>query len=214
MQLLDAACANTARREVDDTHEAGVVLRVLQQAQVGQRVFDFGPLEEAQAAIHPVRHTGVEECGFDHPALRVRAVEHGDFLAFVAVLQAVAPDQLAHLVHHPLRFGEVAGGLEHPHRLPRALRGAQVFAQAFAVVADEFVGGVEDVAVRAVVLLQLDLVLHAKFAHKVGHVAHTCAAEGVDALVVVAHGNHAVVGCGLEHTVHLVAGQLFEPGVL
>jgi hypothetical protein len=41
--------------------------------------------------------------------------------------------------------------------------------------------------VAAVVLLQLDLVRHTELAHEVGHVAHPRAAEGIDALVVVAH---------------------------
>ena len=56
----------------------------------------------------------------------------------------------------------------------------------------------------AVVLLQLDLGADLEFAHKVGHVAHPCAPEGVDALVVVAHGQHG----GLRPR------QLLQPGVL
>jgi hypothetical protein len=56
-------------------------VRVLQQAQVGQRVLDFGAFKKAQAAIHAVGHAGIEQRRFDHPALRVAAVEHGDFLA-------------------------------------------------------------------------------------------------------------------------------------
>ena len=45
------ARADAARREVDDAQEAGVVVRVLDQPQVGQRVLDLGALEEAQAAV-------------------------------------------------------------------------------------------------------------------------------------------------------------------
>ena len=51
LQLLDGARADAARREVDDAQEAGVVVRVLDQPQVGQRVLDLGALEEAQAAV-------------------------------------------------------------------------------------------------------------------------------------------------------------------
>ena len=68
--------------------------------------------------------------------------------------------------------------------------GAQVLAQALLVVADELIGRIKDVAEAAVVLLQLDLMLHVELAHEIGHVAHTGATEGVDALVVVAHGQH------------------------
>jgi hypothetical protein len=58
-------------------------LRVLEQAQIGQRVLDFGALEEAQAAVHAVGHAGIEQRRLDHPALRVAAVQHGDLLARV-----------------------------------------------------------------------------------------------------------------------------------
>ena len=176
-------------------------------------MLDLGPLKKAQAAVHLVGQAGIEQRGLDHPALRIAAVQHGDFVP----RQAVA-HQLAHLVHHPLRLGEVAGGLKHPHRLARALRGAQVLAQAAAVVADQPIGAVQDVAAAAVVFLQLDLVAHVKFPHKVGHVAHARTAKGVNALVVVAHRQHAA--CGLEGggIVHRAArtgaGQHLEPGVL
>ena len=45
------ARADAARREIDDAQEARVVVRVLDQAQVGERVLDLGALEEAQAAV-------------------------------------------------------------------------------------------------------------------------------------------------------------------
>ena len=45
LQHFDAARADTARRKIHDAHKAGVVLRVLQQAQVGQRTLDLGTLK-------------------------------------------------------------------------------------------------------------------------------------------------------------------------
>ncbi len=133
LQHLDRARPDAARREVHHAHEARVVVRVLQQAQVGQRMLDFRPLEKAQAAVHAVGHRGIEQRRLDHPALRVAAVEHGD----LAPLEAVIARELADLVHHPLRFRQVGGRFIDAHRLARPLRGAQVLAQAAAVVADE-----------------------------------------------------------------------------
>jgi hypothetical protein len=205
---LERARADAARRKVDDAQETGVVVLVLQQAQVGQRVLDFGTFEEAQAAVHAVRHRGVEERRFNDPALRIAAVEHGHFLAVEAVAR-----ELSHFLDHPLRLGQVGGRLVHAHRLAGALAGAQVLAQALLVVADELVGGVEDVAVAAVVLLQLDLVAHVELAHEVGHVAHARTAEGVNALVVVAHGDHAVVA-RREMARDGVAREHLDPRVL
>ena len=208
LQLLQAARTNAARREIDHPQKAGVVVGVLQQTQVGQRVLDLGAFEETQAAVHPVWHARVEERGFNHPALGIAAVQHRDFL----LRNAVLTDQLPHLLHHPLRFGEVAGGLIDAHRLARALVGSQVFAQALAVVADQRVGRIQDVAEAAVVLLQLDLVFHLELAHEIGHVAHPRAPERVDALVIVAHRKHRggrVAGGRLTLT-----GDQLDPGVL
>ena len=186
-------------------------------------MLDFGALEKAQTAIHLVRHTGVEQRGFNHPALRVAAVQHGDF----AARQIFALDQLAHLLDHAARLVQVAGVFDHAHRLARALAGAQVLAQAPAVVADQRIGGIEDVAVAAVVFFQLDLVLNVELAHEVGHVANARAAKGVDALVVIAHGKHAVVarfeapapGQWRQAVIAAIgtaglAGEHLDPGVL
>ena len=71
--------------------------------------------------------------------------------------------------------------------------GAQVLAQALGVAVDQVVGGVQDVAEAAVVLLQLDDLVDLELALEVGHVAHQRAAEAVDALVVVAHREHRAV---------------------
>ena len=183
LQLLDAAGPNATRRKVDHPQKTGVVVGVLHQAQIGQRVLDLGTFKKAQTAIHPVRKTGIEQRGFQHPALRVAAVQQGHFLA----LKTVLFDQLAQLFHQPLRLGKVRRRLHHAHRLTRALGRAQGFAQPGFVVTDQVVGRIQNIAEAAVVLLQLDLVLHLELAHKVGHVAHACATEGVDALVVIAH---------------------------
>ena len=104
LQLFERACANAARRKVDDAHEAGVVVRVLQHAQVGQCVLDFGTLKKPQAAIDLVGHGGVEERRFYHAALGVGAVQHGHFGS-----RHILPDELLDFIHHPLRFGEIAG---------------------------------------------------------------------------------------------------------
>ena len=205
LQLLQRARADAARREVDHAQKGGVVARVVQQAQIGQRVLDLRPFEEAQTTIDAIGNRVVEQRGFDHPALRVAAVENGNFLARAAVAH-----QLFDLVHDPLRFGQITGQLHHPHRFARALIGAQVLAETARVVADQRVRTVEDVAVTAVVLLQLDLVLHLQFGDEVVHVAHTRTAKGVDALVIVAHGKDGIAGNRVTHFGH----KLLEPEVL
>ena len=186
-------------------------------------MLDFGTLEKAQAAIDAVGNAGVEQSSLNHPALRIAAVEHGDFGMRIAFAQAglARLHQVAHFRNHPLCFFKVAGRLINAHRFARPLVGAQVFAQAAAVVADQRIGRVQNVAVAAVVLLQLDLVLHRKFAHKVGHIAHACAAKRINALVIIADRQHrstraraAAIGPVLLARQHLDPGVLQFVGVL
>ena len=212
LQLLHAARTNATGWKVHYAHETGVVVGVLQQAQIRQRMLDFSSLKEAQAAVYTVGHTGIEKRRLDHPALGVAAVQDSDFFSFNIVAH-----QLLHLVHHPLGFQEVARRLVNTHGLARALGRAQVLAQPLAVVADQRISTIQNVAVRAVVLLQLDLVLHIKLAHKVGHIAHTRAAKGVNALVIVAHRQHRTTwGVRAGHAVPRIAlpRQHLDPGVL
>ena len=146
------ARADAARREVDDAQEAGVVVRVLDQAQVGQRVLDLGALEEAQAAVHLVRHAGVEQRALDHPALRVAAVEHRDLAArrcprgAAAALSSTNHCASAKSVGASYTRTGSPGPASVRRFLPRRRR----------VVRDQLVGGVEDVAVASGSSLQLD----------------------------------------------------------
>ena len=81
LQGFDAAIADTARREIDHAGESRIVVRVGDQAQIGQRVLDLLTVEKAQAAIDAVRHARREQLVFERPRLGVGAVEQGDLLA-------------------------------------------------------------------------------------------------------------------------------------
>ena len=70
------------------------------------------------------------------------------------------------------------------------------------------VGAVQNIAEAAVVLLELDLVLHRILAHKVSHIAHARATKSVNALVVVAHGKNSTTALMQG------PGQLLDPCVL
>ena len=210
LQLLHAAGANAARRKIHNSQETGVVVGIFQNTQVSQGVFDFGAFKEAQAAIHFVRHTRIEQGCFHDPTLRIAAIQHRHFFA----RKSIAFDQLANFIHQPLRFCKITGGLIHPHRFTNALVGAQIFAQAIFVVANERVGRIQNVAVTAVVLFQLNLVLHTKLPHKVGHVAYARTAKSVNTLVIIAHGQHRTAMFRWQACNHLDPGVLQLVGVL
>ena len=193
LQRFDRPRADAARREVHHPEEARIVVGAGEEAQVRERVLHLLPLEEAQAPVDAVRDPRREERVLDHPRLRVRPVEDGD----LAPREAVARERLD-LLRHPVRFVAVGLRLVDAQRLALARRRPQVLAEPAPVVRDERVRGVQDVAVRAVVLFQPDHVPDLELALEVGHVADVRAAEPVDRLVVVAHREEGILLPGEE----------------
>ena len=137
LQLLDRARADAARREVHHPQERGVVVRVLHQPQVGQRMLDLGALEEAQPAVDTVRDAGREQRVLEHARLRVRAVQDRHVGPHPAL-----GDQAARLLDQPLRLLAVAVRLVDAYRLAGTGIGPELLAQARRVLADQVVGAV------------------------------------------------------------------------
>ncbi len=181
-QHFQRARADAARRQVHDTLERRIVVAVRDQAQVRQRVLDLLALEEPQAAVHPVRNARREQVFLEHPRLRVRTVEDG-----VVGALAAARDPLADLPNDELGLVALVVGAEEADRRALALAGPEFLADAAAVVADDGVGGIEDVAGRAVVLLEPEQLHVVEIPAVLLQVLDPRAAPAVDRLVVVAH---------------------------
>ena len=67
--------ADAARRRVDDALQSHRVVRIANQAQVAEHVFDFGALVEAESADHGVADVVAAQRFFNEARLRVGAVE-------------------------------------------------------------------------------------------------------------------------------------------
>ena len=154
-------------------------------------MFDFLAFVKAQAAVDFVGDAATEQALFDNAGLGVAAVEDGDFVQ----IPAFAFEGFG-FVHDELGFFKVGKGGVVADFVAHFGVGAQVFAEAFVVVFDDGVGGGEDVADGAVVLFEFDGRVDVEFFHQRGHVADVCAAETVNALVVVADGKHCCVVAG------------------
>ncbi len=178
---LDRARADAAGRGVDDARQAQVVVRRLDDAQIGQHILDLGAVKKARAADDAVRDAVALEGIFELVALRVHAVEHG----VVAEVHAVAK------VVHDLR-GDIArlvvlicGAVER-ERVTGIGLCPERFALAAGVVGDDVVGGIQDAAGAAVVLLEADGAGILVLLFKVENVLDRRAAELINALVIVA----------------------------
>ena len=107
-------------------------------------------------------------------------------------------------INNKLRFFKIGGRGDKADFVALGRIGAQIFAQALGVVLDHGIGGEQNIAHGAVVLLKLDGRFNIEFAHQRGHIAHMRAAKAIDALVVIAHGKHG----------RAIARHQLEPGIL
>ena len=139
-------------------------------------------LIELGAANHAVWKTGANEDFFEGTGLGVGSVEHGN----VAVVGAGAV-QIADFVGYELGFvvGRVAGVAN--DFVAVAAVCPEVFVWAIEVVADNRVGGVENVLGRAIVLLEQNRLGPGEVFFELADVANVCAAKRVNRLVAVAH---------------------------
>ncbi len=122
----------------------------------------------------------------EDPRLRVGAIEQRHLGEPHAL-----PVQRLHLVNNETRLFLVVGGGVDAQLLALALGSPEVLAQPRLVPRDDRVGGVEDVSLRAVILLELHHLRDAEVAHELVHVADFGPAKPVYRLVVVSDREHA-----------------------
>ena len=195
-----AGAADAPPRRVDDPREGDLVGGVDEQAEVGDRVLDLGPLVELGAADHLVGELEADQRVLQHPAHRVGPVEDRDVLAPHPLLLAEALD----LARHPARLLVLVGQLRELHRLAAGALGPEPLRPTLAVALDHRVGGGEDRLGGAVVLLQLDHRSIGEVALEVEDVADVGVAESVDRLVLVAD----------DHQVAVLGGEQLQQPVL
>ena len=129
--------ADAAGGQVHDALERGIVAAVRDQAQVRQRILDFGALEEPQAAVDLVGNTCREERLFKHPRLRVRAVQDRDLAPRA---RRAAPSRGCDAVTNSASSRSLKAAYRRIGS-PCAPLGPQVLAEPAGVMRDQPVGG-------------------------------------------------------------------------
>ena len=198
LDLLDRGGADAAARRVDDALDAHLVGRVHDHLEVGHDVADLGTVEESRAAHDLVGHARAQEHIFEDTRLGVGAVEHGD----IVVARAFGM-QLLDLAGNPAALVALVACLESLNLLAIALGRKQALVLALRVVANNSIGGAQDVTRGAIVLLQLDGLAVFKVLLKVQDIGDVGATPAINGLVVVAH-NHEVLVLGGQQVGDLV----------
>ena len=190
VEQLQGGVAEAALRLVHDALEGEVVGRLLDDAQVSQRVADFQALVEARAAHHPVRQAERDEALLELAGLRAGAHQDGDLLEVVVL---VAGDQRLDLLADEAGLGLAVPKPAQSDLLALLVFGPQRLAEPALIVGDEARGGGEDAPGGTVVALQTDHLGAGKVLLEAQDVADLRAAPAVDRLVVVADAADVLV---------------------
>src|SRR5690606_16305067 len=121
----------------------------------------------------------------DVPGLRIAPIRNRYFVA-----QAAVVDQGLDLVDHPLGFHQVGWLLDDTDRLTLTLGCPEVLAQPRAVMRNECVGRIENMPMRAIVLLEPYHRSVCVVALELGHIANVGAPKRIDGLIVITNGKH------------------------
>ena len=183
---LHGGVAEAALGHIDDALEGEVVGRRVDDAQIGERVADFGAFVEARAADDAIRHAERDEAVLELAHLKRRAHQNGDLVERVWRARWTAALQLLDLLADGagLLFGIPGAG--DGNLLARHVVGAQRLAEPAFVVRDQMRGGGEDVAGRAVIPLQPDHDGAGKIVLEAQDIVDLGAAPAIDRLIVVA----------------------------
>ena len=180
---------HSSRRAVDDPQQRHLVLRILDQLQVGEDVAHLLAVEEAHPADQDVGDGAGAQLSLEDARLHRGAEE--DRVVAVAPLPGVDP--LADLVDDELRLPDLVLVDRELHRLAAAEVGAQRLLVPLRVVADHPVRGVENRLGGAVVGLQPHHRRLGVVFLEVQDLGDVGAAPGIDRLVVVPHHAHVAV---------------------
>ena len=181
-QFFDTGIADAAFRHVHDPAEAQVIGWIHNQAQIGQKVFDFFTVVELAPADHLVRDVRLQEVLLDDTRLGVRPIEHCE----IPVLAFVFADFLLHLRNDITRF--VVFGLAPVVNDVLAIRIVcpQFFFFPVDVILDHVIGCAQDFFGGTVILLQQDHFCVRIVLLEVEDVLHISPAPTVDALIRIA----------------------------
>src|SRR5262249_54743692 len=126
---LECRLAQSTPRIVDHALKSHTVIRIEDQLQISDDIFDFGAVVEPRSTNHRVRHAAAHQNFFYSPALSVRSIEH------TTVGQANgARAKALELIDNEERLVDLIRGTVAPDLAPFTAIAAQHLFQAFAVI--------------------------------------------------------------------------------
>ncbi len=181
MQLLHGGTADAATRGVEDALESEVVGRLVDQAEIGERVADLLALVKARPA-----DDAIGQCQGDEPLFELARLETGAYQDRNLAQRVALALQGLDLLADPAGFLLGVPHRTHHDLLALTRFGPQRLAEPPSVLRDHPRGGTQDVRGRAIVLLEPGDRGPGEIGLETQDVADLRTAPTIDRLVVVA----------------------------
>ncbi len=210
-QSAERLVADATFRNRHGAQKGRVIVVVDPEPKPAAQILDFSAVEETGAAGDLVRNLRLAQGFLEDLGLVIGAVQHGKVPKFQKLWPgagAIAGAQALDARYGAFGLMLFAVSVHQPHRLAFAQIAPQVFRKQLGVEADHIIGGAQDGAGGAVVLLQLDDLEGREIKGQIFQVVQSGAAPAVDRLVVVADGGKTRAAGGFA------ADQVFEHLVL
>ncbi len=208
--ICTAASPRPALGHIDDALEGQIVGRLRDDAQISQRIADFGALVEARPADDAIGQAELDEALFEFAHLERGPHQNGDFVERMvfALLAGVALQLLDFLADRAgFLFGIPAAG--DLNFFAQHVLGAQRLAEAAFVMGDQLRSGGENMAGASIVALKPDDLGAGKVMIEAQNVIDLGAAPAIDRLVVIADAADVFLRChsGARRFLFVIPGR-------
>ena len=191
--LHHRCCADTASRIVDDTLDGFLIIRISHQSEIGNDIFDFLALIEAQSAIDAIRNALPSELLLEAAALGVGTIQNGEIMIFAIILTLDALDVLS----HDYRLFLVAVSRFVLQLLAYRILAIYILLDLIAIILNQTVGCLHDSLGRTVVLLQFEELCFLSFYifklfTEIQYIIYFSSTKGIYTLRIITHNTNSL----------------------
>ncbi len=156
-------------------------MRVMNEAQIRDCVFDLFALIEASPPHQPVFHTTPDKLFFQYAALSIGAIHHSTIPRGNIGL-CLKP---GNLTDDQARFILLIVGLDHLDLHPLAPLGEKILVHAVLVLADDMLGRIQNSTCRTIILLQQNETMLGKVITEAKHISIVGPTPAINALILI-----------------------------
>ena len=182
--LHHGSSTDATSRIIDDTLESLLIVRVGNEAEIGDDILDFLTLIETQSTINTIWNALLSEFLLEASALGIGTIENGKLIVSAIILPLDALD----ILRHNQRLLLVAVGRLILNLLSFIIFAEHLFLNLIAVMMNQTVGSLHDGLSRSVVLFQFKKLGSRQLLLIIQYIIDVGTTEAIDALRIITHG--------------------------